>query len=661
MENFVNLIEGDRLPDMGKYWQPLIPYKFENLLTPETLKTTVLHSEEVDRICKFYSDGDDKKEAQLRRIIKLQLEEIGFKRKMTVIRFLGIMLNKILLQMTHGVYVNRKSLELVKRELAQSRCPVLYLPTHRSYLDFILMSYICFAHDLEIPAIAAGMDFHGMVGMGSMLRNTGAFFMRRSFSSDKMYWEVFREYARTLISRYHSGVEFFIEGTRSRSCKALSPKIGLLSMMLETFMKRKVFDILVVPVGISYCRPFEEKLFAYELLGVPKPKESTRGLFKAFEIMDSCHGKMFVNFGKTISLHEYFEKDPSIYWSPNEPFAQNLTKERLQLISALSCHIVDKQQQLIVLNTFNLIAIYFAYRSMINEKCNRDQLKYGIGLLVNFLKKFEVLLALEIPSKSDSDITDSLEIHANVLQFKSKEANAPLSLVFGPIVASSNIDPSNLKGHSLSPHTMQNTLPSFLLQIYANPCMYWLHQPAFYVLVRRLGGRSQEEVVTEIDQLKRIFSSEFITRKCTQDTKKIVEIMDSMNISENMELENVLLTSILPFVFCYFNVVQVIKNQLSSKPFKDKDLFVRAQMYVEARLNGNAEFVHPYCLSLDSISNALHSLVANNCVTKKTITNAVQYTVNLDAINQLDDNLRRLCSILRHFNGLSNYNSRAKL
>lgn len=107
----------------------------------------------MDRICKFYSNGDARKEAQLRHVIKMLLEEIGFKRNMTVIRFLGIMLNKILLQMTHGVYVNRKSFELMKRELAQSRCPVLYLPTHRSYLDFILMSYICFAHNLEIPVI----------------------------------------------------------------------------------------------------------------------------------------------------------------------------------------------------------------------------------------------------------------------------------------------------------------------------------------------------------------------------------------------------------------------------------------------------------------------------------------------------------------------------
>lgn len=153
MEHFTNLVEGNQMPDMGKKWQPLIPYKCDKRLTPETLKTTVLNSSEVTRICKFYSDGDDKKEAELRNIVRALLEEIGFKRNMTVIRFLGIMLNKILLQMTLGVYVNRNSIYLVKRELARNRCPVLYIPSHRSYADFVLMSYICFSHDLEIPVI----------------------------------------------------------------------------------------------------------------------------------------------------------------------------------------------------------------------------------------------------------------------------------------------------------------------------------------------------------------------------------------------------------------------------------------------------------------------------------------------------------------------------
>lgn len=99
--------------------------------------------------------------------------------------------------------------------------------------------------------------------------------MRRSFANDKLYWHVFKEYMRSLVTSYHTGVEFFVEGTRSRSCKALLPKIGLLSMALEPLFMGEVADITIVPIGVSYEKPLEERLFAYELLGVPKPKEST--------------------------------------------------------------------------------------------------------------------------------------------------------------------------------------------------------------------------------------------------------------------------------------------------------------------------------------------------------------------------------------------------
>lgn len=153
MEYFVNLLEGNRVPDIGKKWQPLMPYLRDNdkQLTPETLKQTVLNSAEVDRICKFYSDGDAVKEHQLRGVVKVLLDEIGFKRNMTTIRFLGNILNNVLLQMTLGVFVNRNAINLAKRELSHSRYPVLYMPCHRSYADFVLMSYMCFSHDLEIP------------------------------------------------------------------------------------------------------------------------------------------------------------------------------------------------------------------------------------------------------------------------------------------------------------------------------------------------------------------------------------------------------------------------------------------------------------------------------------------------------------------------------
>lgn len=115
-----------------------------------------------------------------------------------------------------------------------------------------------------------------MVGMGSFLRKTGAFYMRRSFSGDDLYWEIFREYMHALVIDYHIGIEFFIEGTRSRNFKALVPKVGLLSMALEPLFMGQVPDIMVVPVSVSYDKVLEEQLFVTELLGVPKPKESTK-------------------------------------------------------------------------------------------------------------------------------------------------------------------------------------------------------------------------------------------------------------------------------------------------------------------------------------------------------------------------------------------------
>ena len=93
-------------------------------------------------------------------------------------------------------------------------------------MDFLLMSYILFTYDLTLPVIAAGMgthsildldrvgrctsiwlcpvivfpvDFMGMKFIGEMLRMSGAFFLRRSFGGDRLYWAVFSEYVKTML------------------------------------------------------------------------------------------------------------------------------------------------------------------------------------------------------------------------------------------------------------------------------------------------------------------------------------------------------------------------------------------------------------------------------------------------------------------------------
>lgn len=104
--------------------------------------------------------------------------------------------------------------------------PVVFIPSHRSYMDFLLVSYICFTMDIPLPFIAAAADFMNMRVVRTLFRNSGAFYMRRSFMSDQLYWVVFTEYIQNQLQNGDQPLEFFLEGTRSRTGKFLQPKLG---------------------------------------------------------------------------------------------------------------------------------------------------------------------------------------------------------------------------------------------------------------------------------------------------------------------------------------------------------------------------------------------------------------------------------------------------
>ena len=127
--------------------------------------------------------------------------------------------------------------------------PIVFMPTHKSYMDFLLVSYLCFAHEVPLPAIAAAMDFLGGINkaqtcsclgskfIGKLLRQCGAFFIRRAAGDDKLYWAIFTEYVQTHLKNNDHPMEFFLEGTRSRTGKTMHPKYGLLTAILEPFFR----------------------------------------------------------------------------------------------------------------------------------------------------------------------------------------------------------------------------------------------------------------------------------------------------------------------------------------------------------------------------------------------------------------------------------------
>jgi len=122
---------------------------------------------------------------------------------------------------------------------------IVYLPNHRSHIDYLLLSYFIYREGLAPPHIAAGANLNFPV-VGPVLRRGGAFFLRRSFKGEPLYAAVFREYLHTMIAKGFP-IAYFMEGGRSRSGWTLSPKGGLLGMTLESFMREHPRPLLLVP------------------------------------------------------------------------------------------------------------------------------------------------------------------------------------------------------------------------------------------------------------------------------------------------------------------------------------------------------------------------------------------------------------------------------
>jgi len=186
---------------------------------------------------------------------------------------------------------------------------VIYVPCHRSHIDYLLLSYVIYYKGYAIPHIAAGVNLN-MAGVGRFLRKGGAFFMRRSFKGNALYTMVFMKYLGLMMARGHS-IEYFIEGGRSRTGRLLQPKTGMLSMTLRSYLRDPRRPIVFLPVYFGYERVVEGKTYVNEMLGKPKEKESIFTMFRAIPALRERFGKVHVSFGDAIYLDDVLKRhDP---------------------------------------------------------------------------------------------------------------------------------------------------------------------------------------------------------------------------------------------------------------------------------------------------------------------------------------------------------------
>jgi glycerol-3-phosphate O-acyltransferase len=240
-------------------------------------------------------------QAQLARRARKVLAEIAAEPKPWAFGILAPLVRWMTGRIFDGIDVDEAGLERVRE--AARRGPLLLVPSHKSHIDYLVLSNVFLEHDLVPPHIAAGANL-SFFPLGAIFRRCGAFFLRRQFKGDRLYGVLFRGYVRRLLREGYS-IEFFIEGGRSRTGKLLPPKLGLLGMIVEAALEddgHRARQAMVVPVSIGYEKVIEEKSYARELAGGEKRKESVGGLLRATRVLAGDYGRLNIQFDEPFPL-----------------------------------------------------------------------------------------------------------------------------------------------------------------------------------------------------------------------------------------------------------------------------------------------------------------------------------------------------------------------
>jgi glycerol-3-phosphate O-acyltransferase len=264
-------------------------------------KEIVLKDKEILQAIRSTADGNEKQLKQLRKKAGGYFDEIAADYNIAYIQFFYRLLTWFWKKTFEGIDVRLEEMALL-REWAR-RGPLIYVPSHKSHIDYLAINYILYLNHMHVPRVAAGKNM-AFWPMGHLARKSGAIFIRRTFRGAKLYAKVFARYIKALLQEGHP-LQFFIEGGRSRSGKLILPKIGFLSILLDAYREGYCEDLIFVTASINYDRIMEEKSYLEELGGGTKKKESIIQVFKARHFLNRKFGKVYIRFGKPLSLKEY--------------------------------------------------------------------------------------------------------------------------------------------------------------------------------------------------------------------------------------------------------------------------------------------------------------------------------------------------------------------
>lgn len=269
----------------------------------DRVREEVLRSPKLQAVIRELAGGGEEGRELLERKARRILGGLQAEPDPATLRGLETVADTLARRVYAGIDVDHEGIERVRE--AARRGSLVLLPSHKSHVDYLLLSYVLRKNALQLPVIAAG-DNLSFFPIGPLFRRAGAFFIRRSFKGDRLYGVVVDAYIRRLL-RDGYAIEFFLEGGRSRTGKVLPPKLGLLNMVVEAGLGIENRTISFVPISIGYERMMEEGSFARELSGGQKKQEDVGELLKIGGVLREKYGRANVEFGQILSLDEMRE------------------------------------------------------------------------------------------------------------------------------------------------------------------------------------------------------------------------------------------------------------------------------------------------------------------------------------------------------------------
>jgi len=258
---------------------------------------------------------------------------------------------------------------------------LIYVPCHRSHVDYLLLSYVIYKRGLSIPYVAAGDNLDVPV-LGPLLRGAVAFYIRRSFRGNALYTAVLREYMHTLITR-NTPIEYFIEGGRSRSGRLLPPKMGMLAMTVHSQLRQTNKPVVFIPTYIGYERIMEGGTYVGELKGKPKESESLIGLLKVGRKIERIFGNVHLSFGTPLHLSDFMTKfDVPANSLPSDRTDSPLDEKTSAMVDNIGVKIMQHINKAAVVTPVSLLSLVLlsAPKAALDENICREQIALYQGL-----------------------------------------------------------------------------------------------------------------------------------------------------------------------------------------------------------------------------------------------------------------------------------------